>query len=130
MPLKNFTLAVLLLAAPPAMANDVTSFSVTNCGLRRTNSDIVVCDVTNLSGTAIAAIEVNRLMTEEGRTVPWYDDRGDRLFPRYISGGIEPSEIAQIPFQFGFIPSRADEEKLKFQVLPVRALDIDGNVIE
>jgi hypothetical protein len=122
--------AALSLAATATLADEAQSFSVTNCGLRLTNSDIVVCDVTNLSGTAIAAIEVNRLMTEEGRTVPWHDDRGDRIFPRYISGGIEPSEIAKIPFQFGFIPSRADKEKLKFEIIPVRALDIDGNPIE
>ena len=92
--------------------------------------EVIVCNVTNTSTTAIAALSYGVALTEPSRTVPWLDTTGKP--PRAASaipipGGIEPGEMLPITFlNPGNIPDGADSDKIDISVVIAEARDVNG----
>jgi hypothetical protein len=116
--------AALLLLALPANAGGLT---VKDCALRNGRDGWMDCTFTNETNTPIAMFTFETTINETGRTVPWVKPR-QSSFPNHrpIMGGLEPSEAATLPLNFGYLDKRANLEKLVIDVVITGLFDVNG----
>jgi hypothetical protein len=129
----KFLVFLAAMTASPLLAEIGDAVQIDGCVLVESNwGERMNCDVTNLSGTAIAQIGYAFLITQEGRSVAWMDTRNDNSGRNLlqISGGLEPGETYEFGFQFSYLSERADRSKVDVSVIPTFAIDWEGNRIE
>lgn len=115
--------ALMGLLAAPAAADVAT---VSGCEIKDAAvGSSIYCETSNQSNTALAAIEFDLSISQEGRTVPWFTERARAS----ISGGVEPGETRRIYVSSVVIPKEANRDKLRVEVTPLRVDDINGSEI-
>lgn len=123
-------LLAFLFALIPVSAIAGSPIVIERCALDRgaagNAADVLVCSVTNRSDTPVASFGYSLRAADSDRTVPWVDLKNETLF---ISGGVEPGETIQVRMQMISLPDRADRDRLEFTVVPLVAIDANGEKI-
>lgn len=117
---------VLATIAAPVWAGSPDVVAIENCTIHDSIDQMIVCDVTNKSDTAIAAISYSLLFTQEGRAVPWVDTRDKRHGSISIDGGVEPGETIRHWLLTPPISDRADIPAMRLSVIPSEVIGADG----
>ena len=118
--MRGPVVAVLaMLAAQPALALVVEGCEV------QVDSGSLDCSLTNDGEVAVAELDFELLVSEDGRTVPW--GRGEGRVPVY--GGIEPGETVEFSFPVEGLPPSARGRALVWVFGKLNARDIDGRRI-
>lgn len=128
----RYWIVIAALTAAPSLANASNQVTIERCAPPDGYEQILVCQISNMTDKAISAIKVEHLYTQQDRTVPWVDTRGDgpsAYSTITINGGIEPSETITEWIPTPLLHSRADAALVNFQVIPVQAFDVGGNPI-
>lgn len=113
-------LAVMaMLTAQPALALVVEGCEV------QVGSGSLDCSLTNDGEVAVAELDFELLVTEDGRTVPW--GRGEGRIP--VFGGIEPGETVDFSFPVEGLPPSAHGRSLLWEFGKLNARDLDGRRI-
>ena len=118
--MRSPVLAVLaILTAQPALALVVEGCEV------QVDSGSLDCSLTNDGEVAVAELDFELLVSEDGRTVPW--GRGEGRVPVY--GGIEPGETVGFSFPVEGLPPSARGRALGWEFGKLNARDVDGRRI-
>ena len=83
------------------------------------------CALTNDGEVAVAELDYELLVTEDGRTVPWGKGEGRVA----VYGGIEPGETVEFTFPVEGLPISARGRTLVWEFTKLNARDVDGRRI-
>ncbi len=133
--MKFLFFAAACAVAGPGYAQDAGASDgvvISNCAAGGPSSPFwVTCDAKNNTPAPIAKLRYTFRILEADRTVPWLEQGLEGTPPRTrnVSGGLEPSETANLPFGSFYKDERMAWDKLVFEVKILKAFDVTGKPI-
>lgn len=129
--MKSVSFILAAFIAAPAFGQDASDpVEIANCGFQPSpiGGNVIECDVTNTSDSAIAEMGFAFRVAENGRSVAWVEEgfSGMRPHRMRIPGGVEPGETARLFFGTFREDERMDMSAIYIEAFATEVLNADG----